>query len=82
MNDNQTESKIIKWRSFPGRLYAEMVAGALQKHGIYCVIKGEDVGILGGSVFGSSSPGKVTIWLAEDNRDRAERIAVEIIDHI
>lgn len=82
MEDKQTESKIIKWRTFPGRLYAEMVAEALQKQGIHCVIKGEDIGILGGSVFGSSSPGKVTIWLAEENRDRAEQIAVEMIDHI
>ncbi|HDL18525.1 MAG TPA: DUF2007 domain-containing protein [Bacteroidetes bacterium] len=82
MKNNQAESKIIKWRTFPGRLYAEMVAEALQKQGIYCVIKGEDVGILGGSVYGSSSPGKVTIWLTEDNRERAEQIAVEMIDHI
>ena len=79
---NPKDSKIIKWRSVPGRLYAEMVAEALRKKGIYCVIKGEDVGILGGSTFGSSSPGKVVIWIDENCIDQAEEIAVDIIDHI
>lgn len=76
------EEKIVKLRTVPGRLYAEMLAEVLQKEGIHCVIKGEDVGILGGRTFGSSSPGKVTIWVGESQRQRAEEIAVSMIDHI
>jgi len=59
-----------------------MVAEALKNKGIYCVIKGEDAGILGGSASGVSSPGKVSIWIDENNLDRAEEIAIDIIDHI
>ena len=59
-----------------------MVAEALKNEKIYCVIKGEDTGILGGNASGSSSPGKIAIWIDEQNLDRAEEIAIDIIDHI
>ena len=78
----EKQNRLIKWRSFPGRLYAEMVAEALRKEGIISIIKGEDIGILGGSSFATSSPGKVTVWINENDRDRAEEIAVDMLDHI
>jgi len=73
--------RLIKWRSFPGRVYAEMVAEALRREGIYCIIKGEDVGILGGTMT-ANSPGKVTVYLQEKDRERAEQVAVDMLDHI
>jgi hypothetical protein len=79
---NQKKSKIIKWRTFPGRVYAEMIAEALKNNKIYCIIQGEDTGILGGNAAGSSSPGKISIWIDENNVDRAEKIAIDMLDHI
>ncbi len=79
--EQKTGGKLVKWRSFPGRLYAEMVAEALRREGIYCIIKGEDVGILGGTMT-ANSPGKVTVYLLEEDRERAEQIAVDMLDHI
>ncbi len=81
-DDEKTQSRLIKWRSFPGRLYAEMVTEALRQEGIIGIIKGEDVGILGGGSFATSSPGKVTIWINESDRKRAEEVAVDMLNHI
>ena len=81
MPEEKNQEKLVKWRSFPGRVYAEMVAEALRRQGIYCIIKGEDVGILGAAMT-ANSPGKVTVYLLEKDRERAEQIAVDMLDHI
>ena len=74
--------KLIRWRTFPGRLYAEMVAEALKKENIHCIIKGDDAGILGASSVAEYSPGKITVWILEKDRKRAEQIAFDMLDHI
>lgn len=82
MTDQETSNNLIKWRSFPGRLYAEMVAEALHKNKIECIIKGEDKGILGAGSVTLHSPGKISIWLLENDRDKAEEIAQLMINNI
>ena len=73
---------LIKWRTFPGRLYAEMVAEALKRNEINCIIKGEDRGILGAGSISVYSPGKITIWISEKDREEAEGIAQLMMNNI
>lgn len=73
--------KYVPFRTFPSRLYAEMLKEALENEGIPSIIKGDDVAIVLGS-YGTTSPVEVTIWIPEDNMERAEQIADEMLDHI
>jgi hypothetical protein len=58
MKSEKTDpEKLVEWRTFPGRLYAEMVAEVLKKEQIHCIIKGDDAGILGASSVAEYSPG-------------------------
>ncbi len=59
-----------------------MVAEALRREGIHCLIKGEDIGMLGGNTFGANTPGKVVVYLLEKDRERAEQVANDMLDHI
>jgi hypothetical protein len=83
MKSEKTDpEKLVEWRTFPGRLYAEMVAEVLKKEQIHCIIKGDDAGILGASSVAEYSPGKITVWILEKDRQRAEQIAFDMLDHI
>ena len=81
-SEKDNPEKLVKWRSFPGRMYAEMVAEVLKKENIHCIIKGDDAGILGASSVAEYSPGKTEVWVLEKNRERAEQIAFDMLDHI
>jgi len=73
--------KYIPFRSFPSRLYAEMLQEALQKEGIPSLIKSDDVGIMLGS-YSTISPVEVMVWVPEEDFERCEKIADEMLDHI
>lgn len=83
MNDAK-ESKPIRYipfRSFPSRLYAEMLKNALQKEGIPSLIKSDDIGIMLGS-YSTISPVEVMVWVPEEDFERCEKIADEMLNHI
>jgi|Deesub1362B_J571_1020462.scaffolds.fasta_scaffold05652_2 hypothetical protein len=81
-NRDSTDEEIVRWRSFPGRLYAEMVAEALRREGIHCIIKGEDIGFLGGNTMSAYSPGRVVVYLKKSDLPRADEVANDMLDHI
>lgn len=73
--------KYVPFRTLPSRLYAEMLKEALEKEGIPSIIKGDDVGIMLGS-YSTTSPVVVSVWVQEENLERAEQIADQMLDHI
>jgi hypothetical protein len=73
--------KYVPFRNLPSRLYAEMLQQALKNEGIPSIIKGDDIAITLGS-YGTTSPVKVTIWVPEEDLERTEQIADEMLDHI
>ncbi len=75
------EIKYVPFRSLPSRLYAEMLQGALEKEGIPSIIKGDDIAITLGS-YSTTSPVEVTIWVPQEDLERTEQIADEMLDHI
>ena len=81
--DQETEEgiKYVPFRTFPSRLYAEMLKEALENEGIPSIIKGDDVAIVLGS-YSTTSPVEVSIWVPEEELDRAEQIADAMLDHI
>ncbi len=73
--------KYIAFRSFPSRLYAEMLQKALEKEGIPSLIKSDDIGIMLGS-YSTISPVEVMLWVPEEDFERCEKVANEMLDHI
>ncbi len=73
--------KYIPFRSFPSRLYAEMLQKALEKEGIPSLIKSDDIGIMLGS-YSTISPVEVMVWVPEEDFKRCQEIADEMLDHI
>jgi hypothetical protein len=71
----------VPFRSLPSRLYAEMLQEALKKEGIPSIIKGDDVGIMLGS-YSTTSPVTITVWVQEEDVERSEEIANQMLDHI
>ena len=73
--------RYIPFRSFPSRLYAEMLQKALEKEGIPSIIKSDDVGIMLGS-YSTISPVEVMVWVPEEDFEKCEKIADEMLNHI
>jgi hypothetical protein len=73
--------KYVPFRTLPSRLYAEMLKEALENEGIPSIIKGDDVAIVLGS-YSTTSPVEITIWVPEEDLERAEQIADQMLDHI
>ena len=80
-DESPEDLKYTPLRSLPSRLYAEMLQEALKKEGIPSIIKGDDVGIMLGS-YGTTSLVEITIWVPEEDVERAEEIADQMLDHI
>lgn len=83
--DNEVEFdddvKYIAFRSYASRVHAEMVREVLANEGITAVIKGDEVY---GSGTGMSAGGvtRIVLWIPEDEKDDAARIADSILDPI
>lgn len=73
--------KYIPFRSFPSRLYAEMLQKALEEEGIPSLIKSDDIGIMLGS-YSTISPVEVMVWVPEKDLEKCEEIANQMLDHI
>ena len=73
--------KYIPFRSFPSRLYAEMLQKALEKEGIPSIIKSDDIGIMLGS-YSTISPVEVMVWVPEEDFEKCGKIADEMLNHI
>lgn len=73
--------KYVLLRTLPSRLYAEMLRESLRNSGIDSVIKGDDIGIMLGS-YSTTSPVEISLWVPEQYREEASRIADGMLDHI
>ena len=58
-----------------------MLQEALKKEGIPSFIKSDDIAITFPS-YGTTSAVEVTIWVPEEDVERAEEIADQMLDHI
>lgn len=79
--NHNDESRYIAFRTYSTYVHAEMVREALANEGISSVIKGDEIygaatGLSGGGVT------KVVLWIPEDEKDDAVRIADSILDPI
>jgi hypothetical protein len=81
MENKNNESEFVPLRTLPSRLYAEMFKEALEKEGISCIIKGDDIGIMLGS-YSTTSPVKITVWVPESQKEKAEEILNQMLNHI
>jgi len=68
-------------RNLPSRLYAEMLKESLQNSGISAIIKGDDIGIMLGS-YSTTSPVEISLWVPEEEWEKANQIADGMLDHI
>ncbi len=75
------EIKYKLLRNLPSRLYAEMLKESLQNSGISAIIKGEDIGIMLGS-YSTTSLVEVSLWVSEEDWEKANQIADEMLNHI
>ncbi len=75
------EIKYKLLRNLPSRLYAEMLKESLQNAGISSIIKGDDIGIMLGS-YSTTSLVEVNLWVPEEDWEKANQIADEMLNHI
>ncbi len=73
--------KYVPLRRVPSRLYAEMLQEALEKQDIPCLIQAEDAGLMLGTL-GTTSSLRVSVWVPEELKERAEEIAFQILGEI
>ena len=71
--------KYVPFRSYPSRLYAEMVKEALANEGIPAIIKTDQAYSF--AEMGTSSTVSVVLWVAEDSQELAEQVAEQILSH-
>jgi hypothetical protein len=71
----------VPFRTFPSRLYAEMLKEALARQGIPSIIKGDDIRIMLGS-YSTTSLVEVTLWVRKEDKPQCEEIADFMLDHI
>jgi len=79
-SDKDLES-YTPFRSFPSRLYAQMVKEALARQEIPSIIKSDDIGIMLGS-YSTTSPVKVTLWVRKGDLEECSKIADFMLNHI
>jgi hypothetical protein len=65
--------KFVPFRSYPSRLYAEMVKEALANEGIPSIIKTDQAYSF--AEMGTSSTVSVVLWVADDSQELAETVA-------
>jgi len=76
------ESKWVKIRSLPGRLYAEQMQDILKQEGIPSLLKGDDVGIFGPGAGSGSSVLGIMLWVPEEFSLRAKELVVAYLNGI
>lgn len=76
------ESKWVKIRSLPGRLYAEQMQDILKQEGIPSLLKGDDVGIFGPGAGSGSSVLEITLWVPGEFETRARELVEAYLDGI
>src|SRR3990170_8012601 len=79
--ENAENIKYVQLRGVPSRLYAEMLQEALEKQDIPCLIQAEDAGLMLGTL-GTTSSLRVSVWVPEELKEKAEEIAFQILGEI
>lgn len=77
MSKKTDKNRLVPLRSLPTNYYAEMVKEVLEKRGIPCLIKGDVLS----TAYGSGGL-KVEILVSKKNKEKAEAILEEMLDHI
>ena len=77
----ESDIKFVPLPNLPGRVYAEMVKGALEKRGIPCYLRGEGVTDALQSP-GTFPLGGVQLFVPEDRLGECVEIQHQMLDHI
>jgi hypothetical protein len=76
-----SDTSFVPLPNLPGRVYAEMVKGALEKRGIPCFIRSEGVG--DAYQFSGTTPrGGVYLFVPEDRLQECLEIQHQMLNHI
>lgn len=81
----EEEIEEVTWqplRGLPGYLYAEMVKEVLDKKGIPCVIKSDDLSSSLGAKSVSAPGSSAQIFVPEHYHKKCQQIILEMMDHI
>lgn len=71
--------KFISLRTYPSKMYAEMVVNALANEGITAILKSNEP-FGSGTGLGVLSPPRIEVWVPEDRAEDAAEIADTTID--
>ena len=74
--------EFTKLKTFPTRLYAEMIRDVLEQNGIPSFVKSDDYGVFGGGSFGSQTSLPVSLWVPKSEFDRAWELSDQLLDSI
>jgi len=75
-------TKWVRVRTLPSRLYGDQVCDILKAEGIPSLLKGDDIGVFGpGAGYGTSILG-ITVWVPEDEKDRARELIDAYLDGV
>ncbi len=81
----EAEMQEVNWlplRDLPGNLYAEMVKEVLDKKGIPCFIKSDDLSSTLGTKTVSTPGASAQIFVPERYHKRCQQLILEMMDHI
>ena len=82
-DDDSDESgkRFVPFRTYPSRIYAEMIVETLAHEGIPALIKSDE--LFGSATgMGTGASPKIVVWVPEDQKDDATAIADGTLDPI
>ena len=74
--------ELVALQSLPGVVYADMVKEALEKDGVACFLQSDALTSAYGSKGLGSTGQSCQIFVKKEDKDRAERILHEMLNHI
>lgn len=79
--DVDDDVRYVAFRSYASRVHAEMVREVLANEGISAIIKGDEL-LGGGTGLSAGGVARIMLWVPEDEKADAGRIADSILDPI
>ena len=64
----------VEVKNFPSRLFAEQAKELLENNGIVSMIKGDDIGIIGSGVYGTSWPHGISLYVLEEDFEKSKSL--------
>jgi hypothetical protein len=79
--DDLSDEKFVPFRSYPSRVYAEMIVEALAHEGIPAIIKSDEM--FGSATgMGTGATPKIVVWVPVAQKEDAADVADGTLDHL